>query len=129
MKITEKEIIEGNILIAKFMNHKIWVVKHYEGDEQSDREEISVSDYDKILARGFGLDIYARPFHYSWNLLMPVVEKIHSDTDFWVTIYYRSCKIFPMQAGVEMEIHIEEKPTIEAVWLAVVEFIKWLNRK
>jgi hypothetical protein len=33
-----------------------------------------------------------------------------------------------MQTNLKMEIHIEEKPTIEAVWLAVVEFIKWLNQ-
>lgn len=116
--MSEQEILEGNKLIAEFDG------------------AIFTNDDTEAYPQGYLYfqDIGAREaknlmYNDSWDWIMPVVEKIHSYTDFWVTIYYRSCKVFPMNRGVEMEILIEEKPTIEAVWIAVVEFIKWHNKQ
>lgn len=127
--MTLKEREEGNALIAEFMG-LVALKKPYLGaftTNGSNEIEPSFSVFinDKMVDECW----YVYPeFHSSWDWLMPVVEKIHSDTDFLVTIYYRSCKVFPMNRGVEMDILIKEKPTIEAVWTAVVEFIKWHNK-
>lgn len=111
--MTEEKILDGNKLIAEFMGAKY----------NSKLDLVNLGANHKLVG------INELQYHSSWDWIMPVVEKIHSDTDFWVTIYYRSCKVFPMNIGVEMEILIEEKPTIEAVWIAVVEFIKWHNNE
>lgn len=68
------------------------------------------------------------PYHTSWDWLMPVVEKIEgcdgvSDEEV-VTIEYHDC-IIPYHQGEIRAIGADSK--IDAVYQAVVAFIKWYN--
>lgn len=99
------EILEGNKLIAEFM---CW-----------DRTEPTNSTL-------FEQSIKHTQYHRSWDWLMPVVEKIgnyeisRGHCWFWLT----------SDIGEEKEISNQEAvSTIEAAWLAVVDFIKSNNNK
>ena len=94
----ENAIIEGNKDIAEFMG-----VLRYRPD--ADFIELNESDLCELIDA---------EYHSSWNWLMPVVKRIliiASEMD-------------------EMEryhVVIDNMPDVQAVWLAVVEFIKWYN--
>jgi len=68
-------------------------------------------------------------FHTSWDWLMPVVEKIERDIlpdDSVITITYKDCQI-PVLVD-EFDIIITGASSKhEAVYEAVIEFIKWYN--
>ena len=69
-------------------------------------------------------------YHKEWNWLMPVVEKIEYcdgiSNDEVITIEYKDC-IIPHHQG---EVRIEgANSKLEAVYQAVVEFIKCYNQK
>ena len=70
---------------------------------------------------GSTLEIETVSFHNSWDWLMPVVEKCYS-----TNLYYRykdeSCRQF-FEGGIELTTNIDD------VWLACVEFVKWLNEQ
>lgn len=107
----KKEIIEGNKLIATFMNH---------GGGEQDIHKNPVAEY-----------------HTSWSWLMPVVEKIEHCDDaknsrnysFHVCIFDKDCHIFEyMNDTDEPPLFCEEGETkIEATWRAVVAFIGFYN--
>lgn len=125
-----KEIIEGNKLIAEFMG---W---HYRKFEVSNLEQFQIrirwytlNDPDNLTGKGI-------IFQSSWDWLMPVVEKIES-LGFWVKIFgftsfdkcYKQC-VIKKQKGDDYIYDYEgywNISKIEAVWIAVVEFIKWYN--
>jgi hypothetical protein len=74
-------------------------------------------------------------FHIKWDWLMPVVEKIGQlDGDYTVSIntqkepslYGHECSIY--DTGHAVSFLMESKNLIEAVYKAVVEFIKWHNQ-
>jgi hypothetical protein len=103
---------EGNKLIGEFMNHpfiKKWKCYNYKG-------EFPYKDL---------------KYHSSWDWLMPVVEKI-SEKKVDVSISHACgydlwhCSI---SGPYEQPPYIHNRSNImtEAVWLAVVEFIKWYN--
>lgn len=110
--MTEQEIIEGNKLIDIFMDN--WLV-----------------------SRGFSET--ELNYHSDWNLLMPVVEKIESIESFVVSFNREGVFIQNGFEGQEQYKLItmlpwdlrhtshKEYSKIEYVWLAVVEFIKWLK--
>lgn len=101
--MTQQEILEGNLLIADFMGIDEFVKSTFLVDGSS------------VLT-----------YNSSWGALMPVVEKIER-IGYEVWIKANSCWIYGYP---ETEItHIMDNPKIEAVWLAVVEFIKWYNKK
>jgi len=60
-------------------------------------------------------------YHSSWDWLMHVVGKIES-LKYEVTIHTQGCHITPI-------IRTEFRPKIQAVYTAVVEFIKWYNKQ
>lgn len=133
----EKEISEGNKLIAEFMGgvcsnyadgSKGWIIPNLtkngvEGDEKSLK------------------------FHSSWDWLMPVVEKIGKTIipkDWLKAGWDLSVHYSIHSVGVSFEIgdhdlHITDsgieakmwdnisKEPITRTWLAVIEFIKWYN--
>lgn len=67
-------------------------------------------------------------FHKYWNWLMPVVEKINSsDTECFVTIWANQCRIHNIYPYKMNDIFFEESSTIDAVFKACVEFVKWCN--
>ena len=85
-------------------------------------------------------------YHYSWNALMPVIEKIarieikdcpvinNGEDTFYDSYYLRT---FGMVASESKEfmVRINRFPLhsssslIEAAWNAVVQFIEWFNKQ
>lgn len=75
---------------------------------------------------------HAYPFKYneSWSELMPVVEKIES-LGYRTQLNYDEIQgnWFKITEGHSYQKALgESKSKIKAVWLAVVEFIKWYNQ-
>ena len=94
----EKEIIEGNKLIAEFMGLSML-------HNQTRLETLK--------------------YHSSWDWLMPVVEKIEQLLP-WkeFKIYRRTAYLPGFYIGKGKECLIVADTKIEAVWIAVVKFIK-----
>lgn len=107
-------IEEGNKLIAGFMGHKVSY-----GLEKA-----------MLISTG---DINYTPvkYHKSWDWLMPVVEKIDKDfsKNFEVIIYSASCYIHKWNEDKQVyDTFISGVgKKIDAVYGAVIEFIKWYN--
>jgi hypothetical protein len=128
----ETEIIEGNKLIAEFMNHE--------------------EDYDE---HGVWQKLQ---YHSSWDWLMPVVEKIKSgkvNNEAFGSVHVHmsatgfqakwNCSILGhLTYRIPINIHqhtykevsiphisvyneSSDEPLIKCTWLAVTEFIKWYN--
>lgn len=118
----EKEVTEGNKLIAKFMggveeyDAPLGWIKGVEGlPDFQDRFE---------LTRG--------KYHFAWDWLMSVVEKIERVSEspciqFWVTIEGNECTIED-ETEEQRFSHISASK-IEATWKAVIKFIKWYNQQ
>ena len=96
----EKEILEGNKLIKDFYTNE-----HIRGQ------------FGRILSA----DEYK--YHFSWDWLMPVVEKIEQSSR--VDIYGKACRISQPQWDVDIA-HIDEYK-IKAVWRSVIDFIHFYN--
>jgi len=102
---------EKNKLIAEFMGYAI--SEQTEGFAQ--RDKYPKNPFEEIS------------FNSSWDWLMPVVEKIHSDTDCFVTIYYKECTIHNMYSNKMKDIRSEKENTLQSIYEAVVQFVKWYN--
>jgi hypothetical protein len=117
IKITEEEIIDGNKLIAEFME------LYYDDGDWRDNNGTIHSLYE------FHYGII--PYHTSWEWLMGVVEKIGGTyingmqlgTEISGSKGYYSCIVFGTHISGE-----NEDPKI-AVWNCVVKFIKWYNKE
>lgn len=69
-------------------------------------------------------------YHSSLDWLMPVVEKIESMgyiVEIWLSLG-RGCKIFKPNYEPNINFCAESNSLIEAIWLTVVDFIKWHNQ-
>jgi hypothetical protein len=111
----KKEILEGNKLIAEFMGLE-------EGPEY-----VNAFDRDDLLYfTGGGYE--SAKYDSSWDWLMPVVEKIEC-LSCTVTMVNNACCIFYTGDDREFSYSPLAVSKIEAVWLAVVEFIKWYNKE
>lgn len=99
---------------------------------------------DEIDEFGSYLDIEIYSYHSSWDWLMPVVKKIENmDIVKYSLIskrnYINGNEYYKVQLGIDTENNTDpanfpievmnSHSKIEAVWLAVVEFIKWYNGK
>ena len=124
-----KNIIENNKLIAEFMGFvqdKSFKVKLADG--------VNTSYYYYK-----GDDMYLPEtmlYSCSWDWIMPVVEKIEQSqnivgfTIFGDSRNYYQVTIKQYQKTGRITIsNVEGKSKIEAVYVAVVEFIKWHNSK
>lgn len=82
----------------------------------------------EVIAEWMGFDAYEKlKFTMNWNSIMPVVEKIESFTA-EVFILDTSCRItMGEQHGLQVIADVDASSKIEAVYRAVVEFIKWYN--
>lgn len=81
-------------------------------------------------------------YHESWEWLMPVVEFLHEPivldgricrSGVEITIYYKACQLKfepdeDFEDSEEFEIHTQGETKIEAVYKAVVAFIKWYKK-
>jgi hypothetical protein len=127
----ENEILEGNKLIAEFMGWEY--AQNVIGNSKS-----------SFIYKDSGGTTYANEemfkYHSSWDWLMPVVEKIEKDISkepfygFTVRIADRCCLIAchqkNKQDGVIYQTPWGFRPLlkIDAVYQAVIEFIKWYNQ-
>ena len=73
-----------------------------------------------LISRGFSET--ELNYNSDYNTLMPVVEKIEREFN-QVIITYEYCDIPNIYNSQK------QNSKIEAVWIAVVEFINWYNRK
>ncbi len=130
----EKEIRDGNSLICEYMD---WYVpdKRHKGLRRLEipEEFITIIDFD-YDTHGDPLLIYDKElkFHKSPMWLIPVLEKIEAD-GYDVLINSQEIR-FGTYMGLGMvawhvEVDREEKTFIEALWMAIVEFIKCLKNK
>lgn len=130
--MTKKSILENNKLIAKFMN---WTFHPEERDTGLEYIENTWSppNSKKIYV------LRELRFHKSWNLLMPVVEKIESLDKIDKRVYFKISGgevfigVLKGIQGTEYEFLYQENgyfenSKINAVYKAVVEFIKWYNQ-
>jgi len=119
--MTQKEI-ENNQMIAEFLNFAYLENFNYP-------KENAIGWYNsKGICVGSELK-----FHYSWDWLMEVVEKIENiifdeDNSYNVTIGSTNyCVIQDSNGEVYDSSHDNGKTKLEAVYNACIEFIKWYN--
>ena len=146
-KVKDKLVIQNNILIAEFMGGKpanqvkdnpIAYIFPFEFGWQE--------TWDEGGFQGSGAsscwDIGDLQYHSSWDWLMPVIEKIEQNNfvDIPTLLFGNySCNImkldrkeFPKFEGWEAgdnEINTHSTSKIEAVYKAVIEFVKYHNEK
>jgi len=133
----ERDIIEGNKLIAKFIggvtkdinsnNRGIaWISAHMDDDEINFNEE----DYPETPHDGSCWKFNELRYHSSWDWLMPVVEKIEEIGE-TSKRYGTLCTIDTnhIRIGkITLDHKVKDYSTkIEGTWLAAVEFIKDYN--
>lgn len=110
-----KEIIEGNKLIAEFMGMEFHTINNITG--------VTI---DGVLG---GLE--KLQYHTSWDWLMPVVEKINLDRRVEeVSISMGKTRIWFKRELMKPYIQYPVNPhydTITQCFLTAVEFIKWYN--
>jgi len=114
-------ILEGNKLIAEFMGGKYY--KDVTFKIQSDEIWLPIHGIVKCatIESGKGRIIQ---YHTSWDWLMPVVEKIEK-LGVKLEIVGHICRI-TYNSSYSYVIS-ENIPKIEAVYNAIIEFIKWYN--
>lgn len=126
--MTDIEILEGNNLIAGFMQ-----------EPYIERGRIGCIQNTAVCeSNPEGLVYELMKYHSSWDWLMPVVEKIEriwiggsktkmkiespNRVQIWHEVGYKNID-FAINYGYD-----NEKTTrLENIWLAVVDFIKWYN--
>ena len=114
------ETIEGNKLIADFMDVKIGI----------DKFSWRIGCIEPLRESHLN-------YHKEWGWLMPVIEKIENglkwkySVDVGNNLYAinenKYCCVLH-DAGNATCLEVESASKIEAVWLAVVEFINWYNK-
>ena len=104
--------IENNKLIAEFLGYID------NGCSEDGFLIHQITNYD--------VEISSLKYHEDWNWLMEVVEKIES-LGYRIEIVKHICRIY--LSNKETIIISENTPKIEAVYNAVVEFIKWYNNQ
>ncbi len=115
----EQEIIENNKLLAAF--EKAQYVEHSDSWMFSDDRQYKSWRSQDLL------------YHQYWNWLMKLVSLIEEKYKGEVDIYHNCCTIGVYPEGVDVSDTIVSidantaKSKIEAVYLAVIEFIKWKN--
>lgn len=109
----EKEILEGNILIANFIKAKI-----------------SKSKLGTVAPAGF--DILFK-YHSSWDSLMPVIEKISKENNFVLSSVGMWACYINRKDSDDMSDSICDRggfePLIMNVWHCVVDYIKWREKQ
>ena len=110
-KINKMKTTENNKLIAEFINLNFYKSFWYKSNIATEKQICKENNLQ---------------FHSDWNLLIEVVEKIES-LGYRIEIVKHICRIY--LSNKETIIISENTPKIEAVYNAVVEFIKWYNNQ
>lgn len=123
------KVIEGNELIAEFMGAKL-IPKTL-----NEHCTIIQCSFDGDSPAYDGISLSNLLYHSSWDWLMPVLEKIETlkwfdKQKFEITFLRKrknnkcTCLIYSTQ----VHFVVDSDSKIEAVWLTVIEFIKWYNK-
>ena len=124
-----KKIIEWNKLIAEFME-----VKNFREYELNSKHKcLIISDDDGFIDYVEGINFLS--YNDNWNRIMPVVEKIkklefefNTFSDYTKTEKYRNeVRISELSVDKYCRILIRNTDMLDAIFNAVVEFIKWYN--
>jgi hypothetical protein len=130
--LTDKDIVEGNKLIAEFMvpNWELLKGDNYDG---------GINGIDLFTAAALCAEDYEDfRFHDSFNSLFRVIEKIEDLDDgmsYWITLHGVCCTIKycpniynPKSQELITEIGgLHSSSKIQNYWCAIVEFIKYYN--
>jgi len=127
--MTQEQIIEGNKAIAEFMG---WRFIKWCGQEYEDKIPMYQRfENNELVHPGI---FHLPQFQDTWNILMPVVEKIEaldqvSCMDCRVKLERKYCAIY-YDMGIESyEFSKTGISKIDAVWQSVVSFITWYNEQ
>ena len=126
----QKEIIEGNKLIAQFIGLKRGWWIHQEKPLTDDKKQWCDMDGKTFLGTRVYYDKDLK-FHESWDWLMPVFEKIEQISELSPSINFGcGTTIWTDGAGttrIEIFPETKKESNINISWKAVIEFIKWYN--
>ena len=113
---------ESNKLIAEFMGLKTITLEKFRDILRQNRE-------DGMIHTGNSHVIEDLEYHTSWDLLMPVVEKINTidEYKFTVCINYHYTNITETNGKCKEIVDECGYTTINGTYKAVVQFIKWYN--
>ena len=152
--MSEQEIIEGNKLIAEFMGYKLITPEMRRNPEDWYINGKPSCYWENHLLRGSKKVLCSENslrYHSSWDWLMPVIDKIHdideglvTDRNYHIEILKRYVRVIynwnnyiiptidttnqaAYSESFEDYRYIFFDSKIEAVWFAVVKFIKWYN--
>lgn len=142
--MTPEEIIENNVLIARFVgftqnypNMKDCTVFRYIKSWPKFDQALYISEMTNTSSQGKRTlkNIAQRvnntdfEFHYNLGWLMPVIEKIESIQDecFRVLTNYKTCTIYNIHDRTKEYCSFTAETKVEAIYLAVVDFIKLWN--
>lgn len=120
--MTENEIIEGNKLIAEFDGWKF--IRMVQGGLLPFWQKFKDG---KLIHDG----IFHDPDYMKWESIMPIVEKIDTlviktnITSNIVTIRIEEDSLY----DIVILFRKEGFSKLEGIWIAVIEFIKWLNNQ
>lgn len=113
----EKEIIEGDKLIAVFANE----------DQKIDQRSFWITVPGKEMKHW--VNDRDLKYHSSWDWLMPIVEKIERDYEMTFHISGKLVSVLSNDGiGYEWNGSNIEYSKILSVWYSVVDFIKWYNK-
>ena len=137
--MTPEEITQGNKLIAEFMHYKMnedgyylipYELPQFRGSDHG--EWCSATNHH------WEIHLQNLMYDFSWNWLMPVVEKIESLDKLGgiVTIIQGQCKIVSRALG-DNTVYANKsnymlmgvKGKLLSTWEAVIGFIKWYNEQ
>lgn len=134
----EKEILDGNRLIAEFMGYQMAIAK---------KDEPHFVGKGITCRSGFGESVYFKnedeyknfmnpKYHSSWDWLMPVVEKIENIKDtsgnyqFSFDLGRDFCIIrYNDLSGNPIVASSEQDNKLLSIWQAIVKFIQWYTQQ
>lgn len=132
MEIDREETIKGNILIAEYLGGEVDYVYKTDSFEQLAWKGPVALAYRTLFIGNNGEAILVEhlQFHASWDWIMPVVEKISQDYDISISsVGVWSCYISKKEVfDHDITLRSNYTPLITNVWLAIVDFLKWLNK-
>ena len=137
--MTDKEILEGNKLIAEFIGWTYVKVKSKKIDwwipYRNDKMAPNIINHPYLQITYSNSRILALCFHESWDWLMPVLEKIEQLKN--MNVYTGKTKLGEFHIEITHEkglldkcIFVKDKTLtkLESYYKAIVEFIQWYNK-
>jgi len=118
----DKEIIEGNKIIAEFIGERTERPKNIEAEKW----QVKLTSPDGTI--GYWPYGHLPPFHSSYDWIMPVIEKIYLIREVKLTITPGSISIKYINGLFSNDICISDKTGLECWFIGVVEFINWYNK-